>query len=203
VTDLTTVDFSRVSAALNLATQSAELEADRARAVTAVERSKGTARIIAVSALATAAVIVSIGASIWLARQRHVIEAKQTATAPVITPSVPHPQPPTVPGVPANKIKTDITQFNSISARDLTLANPYLGSLTAGHKYSSSNADRWNHAWCYADFRRDGITYHVELEVRDGTTAVPKLVPEGARRPVELSERDVQFLRARCPWKVQ
>ena len=48
-----------------------------------------------------------------------------------------------------------------------------------------------------------GITYHVELEVRDGTTAVPKLVPEGARRPVELSERDVQFLRARCPWKVQ
>ncbi len=199
------VDFSRVDAALNLVTRERRIAADRESASIAKERAEAITKIIKYSAAACALIIVSIGVAIWLAKQRHIIEIKQPAPPPkeAIASLPPAAQPPASAAVPANKIKTNVTQFNSIDRSDIKLPNRYLIELTAGHRYSSSNADRWDVAWCYANFWRDGLNYHVELETRRGSTFSPRVLSESERRQLELSEADVAFLRARCPWKSQ
>jgi hypothetical protein len=199
------VDLSRVYQALDLVARARRLAVDRESAFIAKERAAYIVKIIGYGAAACALVIISIGVAIWLARQRHVVEIRQSAPPQreaivQLPPAAPQSM---APAIPPNKIKTNVSQFNSIDSSDLKIPNRYLSELTAGHRYSNSNADRWASAWCYANFSRDGLTYRVTLEHREGSKAIPRAVSEAERRQLELSEADVSYLRGLCPWKQQ
>ncbi len=196
------VDFSRVDAALKLVARERELIADRESAVVASVKAEATTRIIKYAAAACALVIVSVGVAIWLAKQRHV--ATVVRHPPLLeTGSLPTTQSPTVEASAQNKIVTKITLFNSMSRDGLNFGNPYISGLTAGHEYRDSNAERWEFAWCYADFRKDGIEYTVRLANRNGAATAPRAATPNERQQLGLSEADVSLLRARCPWKEQ
>jgi hypothetical protein len=199
------VDLSRVYEGLNLVARAQRLAVDRASASIAKERAESIVKVVGYSAAAFALIIVSVGVAIWLARQRPIVENRQATHPPQQTGlQSPQPAPPTTAAVmPPHKVKTNVVQFNSIDNNDLKLSNRHLSELTAGHKFSTSSADRWDTAWCYAEFRRDGLAYTLRLENRVGITNIPRAATEAERRQLELSEADVAYLRARCPWKPQ
>jgi hypothetical protein len=198
----TVVDFSRVDTALRLVERERKLASDREHAAIAKVRAGATAKIIKYGAVACALIILSVGAAIWLAKAGHLIELKQTAFPQEVEQRLPaRVAPPSEATVFANKIKTNVTQFNSIEARDLKFSNRFLVELTAGHAFASSNADRWESAWCYARFWREGLTYTVTLENRDHDRSAPRTATESERQRLELSETDVLSLRTLCPWK--
>jgi len=201
--ELVVVDFSRVSRGLKLVARAQELAVERENAAVAKDRTEAAVKIIAYSAAACALVIVSVGVAIWLARQRHVVEIRQPAppqreTIAPLPPTAPQSTPP---AIPPNKIKTNVSQFNSVERADLKFHNPYMSRLTAGHRFSTSNADAWEAAWCYADFHRDGLAYTLWLENRMGSTNIPTSTTDEVRRRLEITDEDVRFLRERCPWK--
>ncbi len=192
------VDFSRVDAALDLTHRGYEVAADRARVALEKERSEITTRMIKYGAAACALIIVSIGLAIWLARQRHVTHVQ--ASAPAIQfPSTAMP----ISAATPNKIRTKITLFNSIAKDDLAFRNVHFYRLTAGHEYSTSNADHWEFAWCYADFRKDGLEYTVTLANRTAKELFPRSASQSELRELALSQTDVSFLANRCPWREQ
>ena len=191
------LDFTRVDAALKLATRERELAADREQLAIARGRAAIATNLITYSAAGAAVLIVSVGLAIWLATPKSGLPFN-----PIVTGANPgQPQAVPVQGVPPNKIVSNINLFNSIEARDLGLANPYFISISAGHRYENSNSDRWQTAWCYADFRRDGLDYTVRLTDRTWTTTIAKPASENERRQLLLTEKDMSYLRDRCPWR--
>ena len=110
-----------------------------------------------------------------------------------------HSPPASIPA-PENKIMSNVTLFRSIGRADLGLSNPYLMDLTAGYRYANSNAPAWEGAWCYAMFNKSGLQYRVGLEDRGPVGIMPALVSQSERRELGLSDSDIAYLRARCPW---
>lgn len=187
-----TFDFSQVEKALQLSSHEREV-------LTARERSKNVARLIKYSAAGSALVIVSIGIAFWLGTQwqRHQVGQPSILTellekAAFSTAGTQAPQ---------NKVVTNINLFNWIQRPDLNVSSPYLGSLTAGHEYTNNNAATWEHAWCYAIFSKNELQYRVELEKRNRSGAFPLPVSLNGRRELSLSDSDIAYLRARCPWR--
>lgn len=187
------VDFSQVEEALRLSSQEREV-------LTARERTKNTAHLFKYGAAGLALVIVSIGIAFWLGTQWERPQSK-LVPAPVSGPWSATVSPPASIPVPENRIMSNVTLFRSIGRSDLGLSNPYLMDLTAGHKYPDSNADRWEHAWCYAVFGKNDLRFQVDLEMRSGVGSVSMLVSQNERRELGLSDSDIAYLRARCPWR--
>ena len=123
----------------------------------------------------------------------------ETAERPILVPAPG--SAPTVIQVPENKIMTDVSVFRTIARVDLGLPNSYLHNLTAGHRYPTSNASAWERAWCYADFRKNGLNYKVDIEERTPITRLPIPLSPNERQELGLSDNDIAYLRARCPWR--
>ena len=185
----TIVDFSRVEAALALATRERALAADRAR-------SENITRLIKYSALGIAIVVVSIGIAVWLAKSPILVPPRP----PLETGSINWPPPSTDNG-PRNKIVTNLTLFNSLGPAGLSFFNPFFVGLTAGHRYNNSNAKSWEEAWCYADFQKDVVKVKIDLARRTRTSHLPQIVTQKELRELGLSETDVLYLRGQCPWR--
>ena len=198
------VDFSRVETGLNLVARAQGLAVEKERARINGARAATAAKLITYAAGACALVFVSIGVAIWRRARSALLRLTAASPNPAkldvpSTPSPPSQSPPRE--VPQNKVMTKVAQFNSIAAADLSFFIPYLSELVAGHEYSTSNADRWENAWCYAMFRRDGVTNRLTLEQRYGTSIVPAVASDAERRLLGLNGTDISSLRARCPWK--
>ncbi len=191
------LDFTRVDAALKLATRERELAADREQLAIARGRAAIATNLITYSAAGATVLIVSVGLAIWLATPKSGMPSN-----PIIT-GTNRVQPQAVPvqGVPPNKIVSNINLFNSIDARDLGLANPYIISLNAGHGYEDSNSDHWETAWCYADFRKDELDYRVTLAYKTRAGNLDQPASENERRQLLLTEKDMSYLRGQCPWR--
>jgi hypothetical protein len=199
------VDFSRVDAALKLVERERRLGVDREEMRIAKERAEATAKLIAYGAAACALLIVSIGVAVWLSRPRPATIVEQKVLPPTITPPPPPPivASATEPSGPQPKVVTSYTQFRSIRVGDLRFSNAYFSDLTAGHHYPDNNAARWDHAWCYAMFWKDGLQIKVNLATRNGAANVPDVVTVSERQQLVLTDGDISYLRANCPWKSQ
>jgi len=141
-------------------------------------------------------VIVSIGLAFWLGTQWH-----NYKSAPLNIVSGLLGQPTADPKGPQNKIVTNVNLFNSIGRTGIDFFNPYFVSLSAGHLYSSSNAEAWEQAWCYADFEKDQMKLKIDLARRTRTGLITDAVSQRELRELGLNEADISFLRGRCPWK--
>jgi hypothetical protein len=191
------VDFSRVDAALDHTSRVYEIAADRQSMTVARERSEIAAKMIKYGAAACAAIIVSIGVAIWLARQQHVTRAEASpALAHLPYTAVPSNAAPT-------RIMTKVVLFNSIEGGALRFTNLNIVDLVAGHQYSNSNSERWENAWCYASFRQSGVRYRVDLASRTQGKLTPQPASQEEMHLLGLSEADVSSLRQRCPWREQ
>jgi hypothetical protein len=197
------VDFSRVEASLDLVGRARGLAVEKERARINSVRAATAAKIIAYCAGACALVIVSIGIAIWLARKERIVGVRQPDSVPrefVDRVIAGNSSQPAVTGVqPKPMIK--VVQFNSLSALDVSVSNRFFFDLTAGHEYSTSNADRWARAWCYAMFRRDGVSIRVALENREGSSVERTAPSDAERHQLELNDIDIARLRNRCPWQ--
>ena len=185
----TIVDFSRVEAALVLATREQALASDRAR-------SENITRLIKYSALGIAVVVVSIGIAFWLAKPANIAQSRP----PLTTGSINWP-PPVIESGPRNKIVTNLTLFNTLGRTGLSFFNPFFVNLTAGHRYNNSNAEAWEEAWCYADFQKDAMKLKVDLARRTSGGQISQIVTQKELRELGLSETDIVFLRGQCPWR--
>jgi len=203
MTENVVVDFSRVEEGLKLVARAQGLAVERERVNTASVRAATAVKVIGYCAAACALVIVSIGVAIWLARKERVAVIGQSSppTRDLVNLLLGVSESRSATSAVPNKIMTKVVQFNSVRSKDFSIANPFLTELAAGHEYSTSNADQWDSAWCYAHFRRDGITYSLTLEKRLGTVNRPATASEAERRLLDLSDDDLALLRARCPWK--
>ena len=188
------VDFSRVEEALQLSSRERQLLAAR-------ERTKNTAHLIKYAAAGLALVILSIGAAFWLGTQWQLRTLSKIDPPPSSNPWERAASPPVTIPVPENKIMSNVTLFRTVARADLGLLNSYLGDLTAGHRYADSNATAWEEAWCYAMFRKNGLRYQVDLEFRSALGNHPMLASQPERRELGLSDGDMAYLRARCPWR--
>ena len=195
------VDFSRVNAALRLVQREWGLASEREGAEVAKVRAEATTRVVKYGAVGIALVILSIGIAIWLSNQRHTTNTVHYRSPPAVGEQLP-PAPPPSPII-QNKVVTSFSKFRSIHAGSLTgFTNLHFHDLTAGHHYRDSNAQRWEYAWCYAMFWKDGLDVKINLAQR-GATHKSASVSLQERRQFGLSEADVSFLQSRCPWQEQ
>ena len=194
------VDFSQVEEALRHSSRERDIEAAR-------QRSKNAARLIKYTAAGTALVILSIGVAFWFGMQWHRHQSGQSNTFSAEPAKASRndllapPEPKSNSLVPENKVVASINLFRSLLGADMGFFNPYFLELSAGHLYPTSNSEAWERAWCYANFRKGDLNYRVELEQRAQLKHDPLVVSYGERRELGLTDADVTFLRARCPWR--
>jgi hypothetical protein len=190
MSDRVIIDMSRVEEALKLSSHEREVVIER-------ERAKNRSRLIKYSAMGCALVIVSIGLAFWLGRQWHnYVSAPKNIVTKLL-------QSDQQSGKDPNKVVTNVVLFNSIGKVVMSpeFFNPYFVSIFAGHRYSTSNADTWEQAWCYADFEKERMKFKIDLAIYDKLDFFPVPATQRELRELALTDADVVFLRSRCPWR--